>query len=90
MVIYLILISLVSICVTVSDKRRAIKNRTGARLRRVPEKTLLWLAALGGSVAMYITMHLIRHKTKHQKFTLGIPAIIFAQICLVFLFRALS
>lgn len=72
---YLLGISLVSVVVTVADKRKAKKGAW-----RIPEATLLGLAALGGSVAMYLTMHLIRHKTKHLKFMLGIPVIFLLQL----------
>ena len=51
---------------------------------RTPEKTLLVLSALGGSIAMFVTMLIIRHKTKHVKFMLGIPLIILAQAAAVF------
>lgn len=78
--IYLLAVSLVSVAVTAWDKR---VSRLRGR-RRVPEKTLLLLAAAGGSIAMYLTMLLIRHKTKHVKFMLGIPAIIIAQYGLIF------
>lgn len=44
--------------------------------RRVPEKTLLWIAALGGALVMYLTMRLIRHKTLHKKFMIGLPLLI--------------
>lgn len=44
--------------------------------RRVPEATLLLLAALGGGVCMYITMKAIRHKTLHKKFMIGLPLLI--------------
>ena len=50
---------------------------------RVPEAALLLLSALGGSLAMYITMLLIRHKTKHIKFMLGIPIIMVFQAVLL-------
>ncbi len=50
---------------------------------RVPEKTLLIISALGGSVAMLLTMLKIRHKTKHMKFMIGIPVIIAMQIAAV-------
>ena len=50
---------------------------------RVPEALLLLLSALGGSLAMYITMLLIRHKTKHIKFMLGIPIIMVFQAVLL-------
>lgn len=76
--VYLLGISLVSVVVTIADKHKAKKGAW-----RVPEATLLGLAALGGSVAMYLTMHLIRHKTKHLKFMLGIPVIFLLQVVLV-------
>ena len=73
--IYLAVINLVAVVVTMHDKRAAKRNK-----RRVPENTLLLLSALGGSAAMFITMQLIRHKTKHMKFMLGIPAMIVLQL----------
>lgn len=75
---WLILINLVSVIVTIGDKIAA--RRAG---RRVPERTLLLLAALGGAVAMYITMHLIRHKTRKAKFMVGIPAIFIAELAVI-------
>lgn len=39
---------------------------------RIPEKTLLWLGALGGAFLMYLTMQLIRHKTKHKNIMWGL------------------
>ena len=50
---------------------------------RTPEATLLFISVLGGSVAMYITMQVIRHKTKHAKFMIGIPVIMLLQIAAV-------
>ena len=60
--IYLAVISLVSIIVCVYDKKISKKNRVELR---IPEKTLLLLSLFGGSIAMFVTMQLIRHKTKH-------------------------
>lgn len=75
---YAILISAVSVFVTIFDKRVSkIKGH-----RRVPERMLLLLSALGGGPAMLITMALVRHKTKRPKFMIGIPAIIIAEYCL--------
>ncbi len=80
---WLILVSLVSIAVTVVDKRRA---KRGAW--RVPEATLLTLAALGGSVVMWGTMLVIRHKTKHVKFMIGIPLlVVFQGIFVIWVWR---
>ena len=69
---YFAVISLVTVIVTVYDKIAAKK-----RLRhRVPENTLLLLAVLGGGPAEYVAMQLIRHKTRHKKFMIGLPVII--------------
>ena len=76
--IYLGAISLISIIVCCYDKIAAKHNPK----HRTREATLLWLSALGGSVAMLITMHIIRHKTKHKKFMIGIPVIIALQIAI--------
>ncbi len=77
-VILICVMSLISIYITIYDKVMAKKGR-----RRIPEATLLLFSALGGSLAMYITMQLIRHKTKHIKFMLGIPIIMVFQVILL-------
>ena len=78
---YFLIISLISVIVCIYDKKISKKNKVELR---VPEKNLLLLSAFGGGVAMYITMLLIRHKTKHKKFMIGIPAIIIAQLAIAF------
>ena len=78
---YLIAISIIAIVVTIYDKLIA-----GSGKRRVPENTLLIIAALGGSVAMYITMQIIRHKTQHKKFMIGVPIIMVLQAILFALY----
>ena len=78
--IYLILINLIAVIMTIYDKLCAVKRRW-----RVKESTLLLLSALGGSISMYITMLLIRHKTRHIKFMLGIPLILIVQLIIAFL-----
>ena len=78
---YLVLISLISVIVTVYDKW-ASKHRTDRRIR---ESSLLAFSVLGGSVAMFVTMLIIRHKTKHPKFMVGIPVIMILQAVCVWL-----
>lgn len=82
LLIYLGIISVVSIVVCCYDKLISKRGRVSLR---VPEASLLILSALGGSVAMYLCMLIIRHKTKHVKFMLGIPLIILAQAIGLFL-----
>lgn len=78
--IYLIFINILALIFTVSDKHRAIKHK-----RRISEFTLMLISALGGSVTMLVTMLVIRHKTRHIKFMLGIPLIILIQLICAFL-----
>lgn len=84
-VIYFCMMTGVSIVITVADKIFAKKH-----MWRVPEATLMLLGFLGGALPMYITMTVIRHKTKHKKFMIGLPieiAIHAAVICIaVYLF----
>jgi len=83
LLVYVAVISLAAAIVTVVDKHRA-QRQNGAR--RVPENTLMLLAALGGAAAMLITMLMIRHKTRHVKFMLGLPIILLFQATLVLYF----
>lgn len=72
--IYLILCNAGSFFLCAVDKVRAKQNRW-----RVPEGTLFLLAALGGSTGLLLGMLLLRHKTKHLQFMLGVPLILLAQ-----------
>jgi uncharacterized membrane protein YsdA (DUF1294 family) len=74
--IYIGIISIISIIVTVYDKIAAKHNPR----HRTRERTLFLLSVLGGSVAMYLSMKLIRHKTRHKRFMIGIPVIIILQV----------
>lgn len=78
---YIAIISIISIIVCIYDKKISKKNKVELR---IPERNLLILSALGGSVAMFITMLLTRHKTKHVKFMLGIPIIIIIQAAAIY------
>ena len=73
--LYLLLINAIAFFLMLADKRKAKKN-----LWRIPEATLMLSAALGGSIGALAGMYTFRHKTKHLKFTLGVPAILIAQI----------
>lgn len=81
LLIYFLVISLISIIICVYDKKISKKNNVKLR---VPERRLLVFSALGGSIAMFITMLIIRHKTKHVKFMVGIPVIMVIQAVAVF------
>ena len=69
--IYLAVISVVTFVTYGVDKYKAKHNKW-----RISEAMLLLLAALGGSVAALLAMFVFRHKTKHTKFVMGVPAIL--------------
>ena len=83
LIIYLILINALGFFLMIADKSRARKNR-----RRVPEATLMFVAVIGGSVGSLAGMYLVRHKTRHLKFTVGIPVILTLQIVAAILITA--
>ncbi len=72
---WLLFINAAAIVVCCADKISA-KNLS----RRVPEKVLFIISIFGGSPFMYITMLVIRHKTKHKRFMIGLPLIICLQV----------
>lgn len=78
--IFLLLMNALGLLLMYLDKRFAKKHA-----RRIPEATLMWVAALGGSVGSLAGMYWFRHKTLHRKFTLGIPALLILQLTLAVL-----
>ena len=78
--LYFIIISVLTILVTVYDKK--ISKKQGKR--RISEKALIILAIMGGCIAEYLTMLKIRHKTKHLKFMLLLPLMIVFHLVLLF------
>lgn len=76
--IYLIVINIIAFAMMGIDKRKAIKRRW-----RIPEKSLFLSAILGGSIGAIAGMQLFRHKTKHTKFVIGMPAILILQIVII-------
>ena len=78
--VYVAIISVCSVIACFYDKK--ISKRNDVRLR-IPEKSLFIWSAVGGSLAMYVTMQLIRHKTKHVSFMVGIPVIFILQVALI-------
>ena len=75
MLVYLFLINAAGFMLMLADKRKARK-----KLWRIPEATLLLVAVFGGSIGSLLGMYMFRHKTKHLKFTVGIPVILVLQI----------
>ena len=77
LLIYLLIINAIGFLLMLIDKQKARRGRW-----RISEATLISVAAIGGSVGSLFGMYTFRHKTKHLKFTIGIPAILTAQLLL--------
>lgn len=76
--IYFGLITFIGFMAMFLDKQLAKKEKM-----RIPESRLFRIAILGGSLGVLFGMYTFRHKTLHKQFTIGIPAILIAQIALV-------
>ena len=80
--IYLAVINLIGFLSMGIDKFKAKHN-----MWRIPEKTLLLIPLLGGSIGSLIGMYTFRHKTLHPQFKYGIPCLLFVNgICLAIVF----
>lgn len=80
--VYLLLINAVALLLMLADKLFAKKHA-----RRIPESTLMLSAVVGGSIGALVGMYLFRHKTKHKKFTVGIPLILILQLTVVIVYQ---
>ncbi len=69
------LINLLSLGAFALDKRKAVKGKW-----RIRENTLLFLAAIGGAAGALLGMKLFRHKTRHPRFSIGIPVLLILQV----------
>lgn len=77
-IVYLLIINLIGLLIMYIDKRKAIKESW-----RIPEKTLLITAILGGAIGTITGMYWFRHKTKKLKFTIGFPTILITEIIII-------
>lgn len=76
--IYLLIVNAAGFLVMTADKMYAKK-----KMWRIPERTLLGIAVLGGSVGVLLAMYTVRHKTRHPQFYIGVPVILLGQILLL-------
>lgn len=79
LVAYLVIINFITFAAFAIDKIAAIERKS--RIRIV---TLLALSFFGGSIGGLIAMYLLRHKTRKDYFTVGIPLIMIMQVVLLF------
>ena len=80
-VIYLAAINVITFIMFGADKARAAKGRW-----RISEAALILAVLLGGSIGALAGMRIFHHKTRHRKFTIGIPVILALQIILMVIY----
>ena len=79
LMIYMGIVNVITFLAFAIDKINAVKSK-----RRIKILTLLGLAFVGGSLGALLGMYTLRHKTKVNYFTVGIPLIIVVQVAVVF------
>ena len=75
---YLLIINIISFFMYYKDKRNSIKKKI-----RIPEKCLILLSVIGGSLGSLIGMFLFHHKTKHLKFLIVNPLCLIIHLILL-------
>ena len=56
------------------------------KLWRIPERILLLVALIGGSLGTTLGMYAFRHKTKHPGFSIGVPVMMIVQAVIILMF----
>lgn len=84
LLVYFILVNIISFAIIYIDKKKAINHKW-----RIKESSLIFLSIIGGSAGTLISMKMFRHKTKHPKFTIGVPLILLLQILIISLLFSL-
>ncbi|MCC3865739.1 DUF1294 domain-containing protein [Terrisporobacter petrolearius] len=79
MIYYLIIINVIGFLIMNIDKKKAVK-----KAYRIPEKNLLFICVLGGSLGVLIGMYKFHHKTKHNKFVYGVPSLLIFNIIMIY------
>ncbi|MBQ9980886.1 MAG: DUF1294 domain-containing protein [Oscillospiraceae bacterium] len=75
LIAWLVIVNVFGLAIMGIDKAKAQTDK-----RRIPERTLFFVAVVGGSLGVLAGMYIFRHKTRHKKFTIGIPVIIVLQL----------
>lgn len=75
---YVIVINVITLMMYGIDKWKAKHSKW-----RIPEATLLIMAAVGGSIGAWTGIKLFHHKTLHKKFKYGVPGIFLIQLGII-------
>ena len=74
---YLLIINAIGFLIMHMDKQKAKKKQW-----RIPERSIMTIAASGGSLGVLLGMLIFRHKTNHLRFLIGVPLFLLVYICI--------
>ncbi|WP_201000378.1 DUF1294 domain-containing protein [Paenibacillus glycanilyticus] len=79
LIIYLLVVNIIAFAMMGMDKNYARRKK-----RRIPEKRLFGVSAIGGALGAWIGMQIWRHKTKHASFRVGIPLLFIFNLVVIY------
>lgn len=79
-VAYIVIVNIVAFCLYGIDKNAAIRQK-----QRIPNRVLLLMAVIGGSLGALAGMYTFRHKTQKWYYTVTVPLLLVIQIAAVVL-----
>ena len=77
--LYYLCVNIVAFILYGLDKKYAREGRW-----RIPEKTLLGIAMIGGAAGAWIGMQTFRHKTKHLSFRVLVPLFVVVHVGIIY------
>ena len=81
---YLLAVNILAFVLFGIDKQKACHN-----LWRIPEKTLLLSALIGGSAGAIFGLQFFHHITRLPKFAIGVPVILVVEIVVVWFIQTM-
>ena len=80
---YFLFVNIIVFILAGYDKYQARKSK-----RRIPENTLFFLEAIGGTIGLLTAMFIFRHKTSKTSFIVKFTLIVLIQIVLIYLIKS--
>jgi uncharacterized membrane protein YsdA (DUF1294 family) len=80
LLLYFLFVNIIVFILAGYDKNQARKNN-----RRIPENTLFFFEAIGGTIGLLLAMLFFRHKTSKTSFIIKFSLILLIQVVLIYL-----
>lgn len=80
LLLYFLFVNIIVFILAGYDKNQARKNK-----RRIPENTLFFFEAIGGTIGLLLAMLFFRHKTSKTSFIIKFSLILLIQVVLIYL-----